>query len=268
MKSSLSLLSIALIAGLLVQAPANATDKAKPAGKVVATVNGVAIPQSSYDVIAARAKAQGVSESPELQNEIRGKLIQAELLSQAAKKKGLDRNPDVQAQLDMARQQILANAYISDFIQSHPVTDAAAKAEYDKLVAQLGKKEYKARHILVKEEKDAKDIIERLKKGEKFDDLAKLSTDAGTKDRGGDLGWASPAGYVEAFGKALTTLTTGTYTQTPVQTPFGFHVIQLDDVRDLKAPSFEEGKAQIVQRLQSQQAELHLRELAKAAKIN
>lgn len=267
MKFSRALLPLTLIAGLLAQ-PAFAAEPAKAAAKNVATVNGVGIPQSAYDLMADRAKAQGATDGPQLTNEIRGRLIQTELLNQAAKKKGLDRKAEITAQLDLARHQIIANAYVADYIQSHPVTDAAAKAEYDRLVAQTGNKEFKSRHILVKEEKEAKDIIERLKMGEKFDKLATLSTDPGTKDKGGDLGWTVPGSFVEPFAKALSSLTPGTYTQTPVQTPFGYHVIQLDEVRDLKLPSFEEAKPQITQRLQAQTIEQHLQELAKAAKIN
>lgn len=276
MKSSFSLLTLALMAGLLVNVPANAADKAaKTSGKAVATVNGVAIPQAAYDLIANQAKQRGAPDGPDLEKEIKGRLIQAELLSQAAKKKGLERNPEVaqqlgmaQVQLDLARSQILASAYIADFLKANPVNDAAVKAEYDTLVkANAGKKEYKARHILVKEEKDAKDIIERLKKGEKFEDLAKLSVDEGSKAQGGDLGWANPAGFVEPFAKALTTQVTGTFSQTPVQTQHGYHVIQLDDIRDIKIPSLEEVKPQVTQRLQGKLVEQHLQELAKGAKI-
>lgn len=270
MKSSRSLFRLALIAGLLAQAPAFAAEPAKPAaaGKPVATVNGVAISQAAYDLLAARAKAQGAQDNPQLTADLRGRLIQAELLSQAAKKKGLDRKPDVAVQLDMARQQILASSYVAEYAQAHPVTEAAAKAEYDRIVAQAGNKEYKSRHILVKDEKEALDIIERLKMGEKMEKLASLSIDPGSKDKGGDLGWAVPNGFVEPFGKALAGLTPGSFTQTPVQTQFGYHVIQLDEVRDLKLPSFEETKTQIMQRLQGQIVDQHIQELAKAAKIN
>lgn len=278
MKSSFSLLTLALVAGLLVNAPANAAEKAAkaPTGKSVVTVNGVAIPQAAYDLIANQAKQRGAPDGPDLEKEIKNRLIQAELLSQAAKKKGLERNPEVaqqlgmaQVQLELARSQILASAYIGDFLKAHPISDADIKAEYDTLVkANAGKKEYKARHILVKDEKDAKDIIERLKKGEKFEDLAKLSIDEGSKAQGGELGWSNPAGYVEPFAKALTTLVTGTYTQTPVQTQYGYHVIQLDDIRDIKIPSLDEVKPQVTQRLQGKLVEQHIQTLAKGAKID
>ena len=235
MKSSPSLLRVALIAGLLSQASAFAAEpvKSSPQGKPVATVNGVVIPQAAYDLLAARVKAQGAQDSPQLAADLRGRLIQAELLNQAAKKKNLDRKPEVSLQLDMARQQIMASTYVAEYVQSHPISDAAAKAEYDRIVAQAGGKEYKSRHILVKDEKEALDIIERLKMGEKMEKLATLSLDPGSKDKGGELGWAVPGGFVEPFGKALATLTPGTYTQTPVQTQFGYHIIQLDEVRDL-----------------------------------
>ncbi|MDD3352490.1 peptidylprolyl isomerase [Zoogloea sp.] len=269
MKSSSPLFRLALIAGLLAQAPAFAAEPAKPAtGKAVATVNGVAISQGAYDMLAARAKAQGATEGPQLNAEIRGRLIQAELLTQAARKKGLDKKGDVALQLDMARQQILANAYVTEYMKANPLSDADVKAEYDRVVTNAGNKEYNARHILVKEQKDAQDIIDRLKMGEKFDKLASLSLDPGSKDKGGELGWSIPGAFVEPFGNALKALTPGSYTPAPVQTPFGYHVIQLDDVRDLKLPSLDEARPQIQQRLQAQKLDQHLQDLAKAAKIN
>lgn len=134
----------------------------------------------------------------------------------------------------------------------NPITDDALKAEYDKIKAQMGDKEYKARHILVEKESEAKDIIAKLKKGEKFEKLAEKSKDPGSKYKGGDLGWNAPASYVKPFSDALTMLQKGKFTTEPAQTQFGYHVIQLDDVRDLRAPSFDEVKNSLRQRLQQQ----------------
>ncbi|MEY3200763.1 MAG: hypothetical protein RIR70_313, partial [Pseudomonadota bacterium] len=149
----------------------------------------------------------------------------------------------------------------------NPVSDEAVKKEYDVIKASLGDKEYKARHILVEKESEAKDIIARLQKGEKFDDLAKLSKDPGSKERGGDLGWNAPGAYVTPFAEALRNLQKGAFTTTPVATEFGYHVIKLDEVRELKMPSFEESKPQLQQKLQQQQVEDYVMGLRKKAKI-
>ena len=131
----------------------------------------------------------------------------------------------------------------------------------------LGEKEYKARHILVDTEDEAKAIIAKLNKGEKFEDLAKQSKDPGSKDKGGDLGWANQAAYVKPFSEAMTKLEKGKFTAAPVKSDFGWHVIQLDDVRDLKAPSLDEIKPQLTQRLQQQMVEKHILELRTKAKV-
>jgi len=141
------------------------------------------------------------------------------------------------------------------------------RKEYDAINVALGDREYKVRHILVETEGEAKDIIGKLKKGEKFADLAKASRDPGSKDRGGELGWATKANYVPAFSAAMIALGKGEYTTTPVKSDFGWHVIQLDDVRELKPPPFDEVKPQLVQRLRQQAVERHVLELRSKAKV-
>ena len=189
------------------------------------------------------------------------------MLSQAAKKKGFDKKPEVNAQFELARQGILVNAYLQDFVNTHPVKDEAVKNEYDAIVKAMGDKEYKARHILLDKEDDAKSIVARLQKGEKFEELAKQSKDPGNKDRGGDLGWSHPGGYVKPFADALVKLEKGKFSATPVKTEFGWHVIQLDDIRELKHPPFDEVKPQIQQRLQQQALEKHIAELRAKTKV-
>ncbi|HTY99463.1 MAG TPA: peptidylprolyl isomerase, partial [Rhodocyclaceae bacterium] len=156
--------------------PALAKDDGKAA---FATVNGKAIPQSRADAMMAGPRAQGQPDSDDLRKAVRDNLIRLEVLSQAAAKKGVDKNAEVQGAMDLARQNVLANAYLFDYAKSHPISDEALKKEYDAIVAALGTKEYKARHILVKEESEAKDIIAKLKKGDRFEDLAKVSLDPG-----------------------------------------------------------------------------------------
>ena len=243
----LSKLATALLVGAIMSATAMA------AGNAFVTVNGVAIPQSIANVFIAEQKAKGAPDSPELTKAVREELIRRELLVQEAKKAGLDKKPDVAAQADAARQAIFVRAYIQSFISKNPISDDQLKAEYEKIKVQLGNTEYKARHILVKNEDDAKAIIANLKKGAKFEELAKQSIDPGSKDNGGDLGWASAGNFVKPFSDALTGLSKGKFTETPVKTDFGFHVIMLEDSRPLSVPTFEEIKPRLLQQLQSVQ---------------
>ncbi len=259
-----SRLAALLIAGAIVSAPALAADK----GKAFVTVNGQPIPQAVYDTIIAEQKAKGATESPELTNAIKEQLIARELLLQEAKKKGVDKKNEVQLQVEAAKQAVLVNAFLSDYVRSHPVSDAQLRAEYDTIKANLGSTEYKTRHILVDKEEDAKAIIAKLDKGEKFSELAKQSKDPGSKDKGGDLGWNSPNAYVKPFSDAMTKLKKGEYTKTPVQSDFGFHVIQLEDSRPMTPPPFEQVKPQLQQRASQQQVENLVKELRAKAKIN
>lgn len=234
----------------------------------VATVNGTAIPQSRADLLVTEQKSQGAPDSEQLRAAVKEELIRREVLSQEARKKSLDKSAAVQAQMDMARQAVLIRAYLQDFVKAHPVSDADVKAEYDKIKSQLGDKEYKARHILVEKEEEAKAIIAKLDKGEKFSELAKQSKDPGSKDKGGELGWSSPAAYVKPFGEALTKLKKGEYTKTPVQSDFGYHVIQLDDSRPANPPPFDQVKPQMQQRASQQQIETLVKELRSKAKVD
>jgi len=243
-----------------------AKDDAKDA--TFATVNGKAIPMSRAEAMMAGPRAQGQPDSDELRKAVKDNLVRLEVLSQAAVKKGLDKKTEVKSRLDVTRQQVLANAYMYDYVTSHPISDEAIKREYDAQRAFVGDKEFKARHILVKEESEGKDVIAKLKKGERFEDLAKQSLDPGSKDKGGDLGWASPAAYVKPFSDAMVGLEKGKFTETPVKSDFGWHVIQLDDVKDAKIPTFEEAKAGLANRLREKMIQQHIESLVKAAKVN
>jgi peptidyl-prolyl cis-trans isomerase C len=255
------------VASALAQTPPATAPAPAAAATKGATVNGVAIPASRIDAIAKQQAARGVPDSPQLRNEVREQLIVREIIAQEATRKGLAKSPDVQAQLDLARQQVLWNAYIADFIKANPIPDATLKAEYEKLKASRGDREYKTRHILVEKEDEAKAIIAELKKGRKFEELAKQSKDPGSKDRGGDLDWNSPAGYVKPFGDAMVKLEKGKYTEVPVQTQFGWHVILVEDVRPTKFPSFDEIKPQLTERLQEQAFSRSVSDLRAKAKV-
>ena len=237
------------------------------ADKTLVKVNGVAIPQSMADIFMAEQMAKGAPDSPELRNAVREELIRRELLAQQAKKAGLEKKPDLIAQADAAKQAIFIRAYVQDYVQKRPIKDEQLKAEYEKIKTQIGNTEYKARHILVKDEAEAKTIIERLKKGEKFEDLAKQSIDPGSKDNGGELGWAAPSNYVKPFADALTGLGKGKYTETPVKTDFGYHVIQQEDTRPTTFPSFDELKPRLMQQAQTQEITKMVDELRAKAKV-
>ncbi len=262
----LSRLAALLVAGTIVSAPTFAADKG--GASAVATVNGQPISKNVYDTILAEQKAQGAPDSPELQNAIKERLIAASLLAQEAKKKGYDKKPDVQARMDLAKEGVLINAYITDYMRANPVSEDRLKKDYEAFKASLGSTEYKARHILVSTEEEAKAIIAKLEKGDKFADLAKQSKDPGSKDNGGELGWSTPTSYVKPFSDALTKLKKGEYTKTPVKTDFGYHVIQLDDTRPTNPPPYEQLKPQLQQRASQQQVELMVKKLRESAKVN
>ena len=234
----------------------------------VATVNGKPIPAAKVDQVVKQVVAQGkATDSPQLREAIKKDLIGREVLIQEADKQGVGTRPDVKNAIDNARQSIIINAMLADYIKKNPVKDAEIKAEYDKYKAQVGDKEYHARHILVGTEDEAKQIIAKLKGGAKFEDLAKQSKDPGSAANGGDLDWASPASFVPEFSKAMTSLQKGAITETPVKTQYGYHVIKLEDVRAAKIPPLEEVKQQVAESLQQRKLAAFRDELMKKAKI-
>lgn len=251
-------LALALATGLLSSAAMAQT---------MAKVNGTAIPSARYDALMAEQRAQGAPESDQLKEAVREELIRREALAQAAKAKGLEKSAETRAQMEMASQAVLIRAYLQDYVKTHPVKDEDLKAEYERIKTEMGENEYHARHILLETEEAATAILGRLEKGEKFADLAKESKDPGSKDNGGDLGWANPKMFVPAFSDAMTKLEKGQITKAPVKSDFGWHVIQLEDVRPVKAPSLEEVKPQLEQRMQQQLVEKHINELREKAKV-
>ena len=275
MKSLVIALAVAVAApAALAQAekPAKASKaaaktEAKADGKI--SVNGVIIPQAHFDAMNKEREATGQAANAEVNNAIREELISREVLSQAAKKKGLDKDATIAAQMDMARQAVLIRAYFDDYVKANPITDAQLKTNYDQFVAQMGDKEYKARHILVDKEDEAKAIIAGLKRGDAFEKVAKeKSKDTGSKDTGGDLDWGPAGRYVPEFGNAMKALQKGQTTDVPVKSPFGYHVIRLDDARDMKVPKFDEVKDNLKQRLQQEQVSRLVQDLKSKAKID
>ena len=235
----------------------NQTDLPKAAAPsktaVAATVNGTAISEKRVDMLANQG-AQGQPNSPELRKQIIDHLSMQLILSQEAVKKGLDKTPDVLEQIDLNRQSILAKAFVQDYIKNSPVSDDMLNAEYEKVKSQTAGSEYKARHILVEKEADAKDIIAKLKKNPKaFESLAKeKSKDPGSKANGGDLGWFDPHGMVPEFSAAVAKLEKGKFTEEPVKSQFGYHVILLDDSRPKTVPPLAEVKSALQQQAKQQ----------------
>jgi peptidyl-prolyl cis-trans isomerase C len=237
-------------------------------GSSLAKVNGVAIPQSRLEFIVKARTLQGQPDSPETRKTLRDDLITEEVIAQEALKKGLDKDPDFVTQLEMARQTALVRAYQVDYIKSHPVNDDELRKEYEPVKAQMGDKEYKAHHVLVGSEAEAKDIIAKIKKGAKLEKIAQeKSLDTGSKAKGGELEWSPAASYVQPFGEALTKLTKGQLTEQPVHTNFGYHVIRLDDVRPLKVPPFEEIKQNLAQRVLQRQFASAVNDLRGKARV-
>lgn len=249
-----------VVIGLLLAAPVAAQN--------AAMVNNKAIPKKKVDDFVEMLKGQGRPDTPELRAAVREELIARELFSQEAERKGISRNADVQRQIETARQDILIRAMIRDHLKANPVKEADIQAEYDKLKGQMtADKEYKARHILLEKEEQAKQVIADLKKGSKFEDLAKQSKDTGSAANGGDLDWNPPGQFVKEFSDAMTKLEKGKFTEVPVKSQFGFHVIRLDDVRETKAPPMEQVKPQIQQDLERKMIQKLQQDLRAKAKI-
>lgn len=234
----------------------------------IAIVNGKAVPKARADALAAQLAKSGRPVTPEMQGQIKDEIIAREIFMQEAQKRGLDASDDFKGQMELARQTLLIRELFTDFQKNNPVTDADIKAEYDKFAAANGGKEYRARHILVEREEEAKAVVASLKKGGKFEDIAKKqSKDPGSGANGGDLDWANPSSYVPEFSKALLELKKGQLTETPVKTQFGYHVIRLDDVREAQLPKLEEVKPQISQQLTQQKLAKFQEELRTKAKV-
>ncbi len=264
------MLKIAQLAALAILS-ASISSFAQAQTKPAATVNGVAIPQERVDLRIKALATQGQPDTPDLRNIVREDLVNLEVLSQEAVKKNLENQPDVVQQLELARQSVLVNAYVQDYMKTHPISDGTISQEYTKLRNSLGDKEYNVRHILVENEADAKAVAAKLKKGGNFEKLAETnSKDAGSKGRGGDLGWIATGNIattlVKPFGDALLKLKKGQISD-PVQSQFGWHIIKLEDIRDIKVAPLAEVKPQIAQKLQQQVVQKLVAELRAKASI-
>jgi len=234
----------------------------------VAVVNGKPVPKSRLDALTAQIAKSGRPIPPEAQGQLREEVISREVFMQEAQKRGLDATEDYRQQMELARQAILIRELFTDFARTHPITDADITAEYNKFVAANGGKEYKARHILVQDEAAARAIIIQLKRGGKFEDIAKKqSRDTASGINGGDLDWASPANFVPEFSGAMVKLGKGQVGAEPVKSEHGWHVIRVDDIREAQLPKLEEVKPQIIQQMQQQKLGQYQEELRSKAKV-
>ena len=240
-KHNRSLLAVALVAGAI----------ALPvAAQNLAIVNGKAVPKARLDNFVQQMERAGRPVPPDAQQQLKDEIIAREVLSQEARRQGLEASPEYKAQMELARESILINMLRARYLETHKVTDEQAKAEYDKFVGESGGQEFHSRHILVENEAEAKDLIAQIKKGAKFEELAKAkSKDPGSGANGGDLGWSAPGAYVPEFAAALGKLKKGQMTDAPVKTSFGYHIIRVEDTRKADMPSFDQIKPQIVQSL-------------------
>jgi len=239
------------------------------AAQNIAIVNGKAVPKARVDLLLQQAQRAGQQVSPEMAGMAKDEVVRREIFAQEAEKRGIAGQADYKAQMELARQSILIRELFEDFKKKNPVTDAEAKAEYEKFKAQSTGTEYRARHILVEGEEDAKALIAQIKGGAKFEDLAKAkSKDPGSGENGGDLDFAKPEAYVPEFGQAMSKLKKGEMTETPVKTQFGWHIIKLEDTREAQFPDFDSVKPQIQQRLAQVKLQKFQDDMRKAAKTD
>jgi peptidyl-prolyl cis-trans isomerase C len=223
----------------------------------IAIVNGKPVPKARADAlikqVQGQAAAQGQQLPPDIEQRVRDKLVLDEIFTQEAEKRGLASTPEYKAQMEQARQAVLTQALLSTYVKANPVTEAEIKTEYDKFKAQSSGTEYRARHILVEKEEDAKALISQIKAGGNFEELAKKnSKDPGSGANGGDLDFAAPGSYVPEFSQAMVKLKKGEMTPEPVKSQFGYHIIRLDDTREAQFPPFDDVKGQLKQRMEQQ----------------
>lgn len=232
------------------------------------TVNGKPIKQSLYDFVVKESTTQGKKPDESGKAAIVGQLVDQELLVQEAQKAGLDKQADYLTRIELNNRVLLSQTYLQDYVKKNPIDEATLRAEYDKVKQEMGDKEYSLRHILVKTEQEAKDIIAQLAKGADFAKLAKeKSLDQGSKDHGGELGWVPVGRMLKPFTDAVSGMQKGEVTKTPVQTQFGWHVVKFVDVRELQFPPYEKLKDNIQAELQKHQLAKLMADLRAKAKI-
>lgn len=235
------------------------------ADEVVATVNGASITRAELEAFAASRK----DGKPRDEKALIEELVNLELLRQAAEKQGLDKTPEMQAELRNLQRRALAGAELQRYVDAHKgeLDEKALREEYQAQIARLPKTEYKARHILVDSKEEAEKIIAELDKGADFAELAKKRSKGPSGKNGGDLGWFKPQNMVKPFSEAVAGLKKGEFTKSPVKTQFGWHVILLEDTRKIDPPAFDDVKDQLRSILVTKAVQKHLQELRKDATV-
>ena len=253
--------TLSAVAALLIPLAAQAQN--------LAIVNGKAVPMSRVETLLNQAARSGQQMGPDIEAQARDQVVLREIFTQEAEKRGIPANPNYRAQMEIARQSILIRELFEDYRTKNPVTDAEAQVEYDKFKAQAAGTEYRARHILVETEDEAKSLTKQLEGGASFEELAKKhSKDPGSGQNGGDLDFAKADSYVPEFGQAMTKLGKGETTAAPVKTQFGWHIIRLEETREAPFPPFDEVKAQLKQRLEQTKLQNYQEALRNNAKTD
>ncbi len=241
----------------------------KPAVVPVATVDGKVISKADYDFYVKQVtQGKPTQLTPEQKTQVVQELVGMQILAVQGVKDNVESEPEVTAGLEVTRMHLLADAESRKFLKTQQPSDADVHDEYNTAVSAIDKTEYHAHHILVKTRDQADQVIKKIKGGAKFEDVAKAqSMDTGSKPSGGDLSWFALTRMVKPFGDALKTLKKGEMTATPVETSFGWHVIRLDDTRDVAPPPFDQVKEQVMNRVIQKKLQAYVDGLKKTAKI-
>lgn len=266
----IALASLATLAGCQQSAKeaVKAADKAEPGTEVVATVDGTELTRNTFDFYVKAATGKGSSElSPEERQQALDSLVRMELVASQARKEGLDKDKEIAAALELSRLDVLQRGLQARYLKDKTPTEQELRAEYETQAAQMPRTEYRARHILVQTEDFAKSLLARLAKGEKFEQLAAKESLDSSKERGGDLGWFTPATMVKPFADAVMTMKKGQVTAQPVQSQYGWHIIRLEDTREVQPPPFDQVKQQLNQVVLAKKFKGYSDELLKTAKV-
>jgi peptidyl-prolyl cis-trans isomerase C len=241
MKTTLTLVALAATLALPV------------AAQNIAVINGKPVPTARLNALADQLQRAGRPVDDAVREQLKDELVMREIFAQEADRRGIRSQPDFRAQLELTTQTLLIRELFNDFQRTNAVTEAEIKAEYDAWVATAGGKEYRSSHILVNTEDEAKALIAQIKRGARFETIARnQSIDTGSGAQGGDLNWAGADVFVPEFSGAMVKLGKGQMTDAPVQSQFGWHIIRVDDIREAELPGLDDVRDQIAQQLEQQ----------------
>ena len=269
MKLSRLLMLSALLALSACQPKSSTPVAATDDSPTLATVDGIKISRGFFDAYIKAITGKGSADlTAEQRDQALDNLIRAEVVGEHAVKEGMDKNPDTAALIELTRLNVLQQAVADQVLKANKITEQDLHAEYETQLAHLSKEEYHARHILLATQPFAQKIIARLEKGERFEDLAKKESMDSSKDNGGDLGWFTADKMVKPFADAVQTLKPGQYTHQPVQTQYGWHVIELVETRPLQPPSYDSVRQRLEQVVQSKKVKANTDDWLRDAKID